>query len=439
MARPVFGRRARVALGIVCLATSAVAAAPAQTDTPVKYSRLQRLEQWTAAVERHQPGEADGALDAFEDWTARDFAELKTNFYAALQLVLDPDIRTFFRPPLPNGRPSSRVFYSGDELRQLIAVANRLRVLGVNHMLRRGAMLHMDAVVLDGGTDSRRGPGRSDFFILKFDDGQQLGNEDARGQWDFARFLLEQVRPTPNDFRPKPSGDEWVRRWYRTLIACMLQQHHFSVMDAERGVELFRDDPELLFIGGVLHETLAAETVQEPLRKSDRLRQGVGVRSGKAELGVAEDLLRRAIKRAPGFPEARLHLGRVLLEQGQSKEALQELTQALSGIQDQNFQYFGQMFIGRAAAETGDATRARTAFERAALLAPAAQSPLIALSQLAYSRGDADQAAALLARVAVLPALENDDPWWFYSTTAGRFFPPSHQDLVESLRMEMPK
>jgi tetratricopeptide (TPR) repeat protein len=175
-----------------------------------------------------------------------------------------------------------------------------------------------------------------------------------------------------------------------------------------------------------------------------RLRAGLAtlrieLRDPAALRGVAEDLLRRAIKRAPGFPEARLHLGRVLLEQGQSKEALQELTQALSGIQDQNFQYFGQMFIGRAAAETGDATRARTAFERAALLAPAAQSPLIALSQLAYSRGDADQAAALLARVAVLPALENDDPWWFYSTTAGRFFPPSHQDLVESLRMEMPK
>jgi len=439
MPRPAPGRRAPLVLAIVCLGTCAGAALSAQADRPAKYSRLQRLEQWTAALERHQPGEADGALDAFADWNAREFAELKVSVYSALQLVNDPTVRTFFRPLLPNVRAPSQVFYSRDELRQLIAVANRLRTLGANHVLRRGAMLHMDAVVLGNGDDSRGGAGRSDFFILKFDDGQGLGNEDALGQIDFGRFLLEQIRPDRHDFRPRPSGDDWVRRWYRTLIAYMLQEQDFKVMDAERGLELFRDDAEVLFIAGVLHETLAAETVQEPLRKSENLRNSVRVRSGKSELSVAEDLLRRAVKRSPAFPEARLHLGRVLAEQGQHKEALQELTQALPAIQDHTFQYYGQMFVGRSAAETGDAARARAAFARAAQLVPAAQSPLIALSQLAYSRGDADEAAALLARVGELPALENDDPWWFYSTTAGRFFRPSHADLVESLRMETPQ
>jgi hypothetical protein len=63
----------------------------------------------------------------------------------------------------------------------------------------------------------------------------------------------------------------------------------------------------------------------------------------------------------------------------------------------------------------------------------------MALSQLAYSRGDASEAAALLARVAELPALETDDPRWFYATAAGRFFRLSHEGLVESLRREMPK
>ena len=48
-------------------------------------------------------------------------------------------------------------------------------------------------------------------------------------------------------------------------------------------------------------------------------------------------------------------------------------------------------------------------------------------------------AAALLTRVAELPSLENDDPWGFYATTVGRFFGPSHQDIAESLRMEMPR
>jgi tetratricopeptide (TPR) repeat protein len=439
MPRRGFGRRARLVLAVVCLGTGIVPAVSAQADKPAKYSRLQRLEQWTAALERHQPGEADGALNTFADWDAREFAELKVTFYSALQLVRDPTIRTFLRPSLSNGRGPMQVFYSGDELRQLIAVAARLKGLGENHMLRRGAMLHLDAVALGAGGDSRGGSGRSDFFIVKFDDGQGLGNEDAGGQIDFGRFLLEQVRPDPHDFRPKPSGDDWVRRWYRTLIAYMLAEQHFNVRDVDRALELFRDDPEVLFISGVLHETLAAETVQEPLRKSENLRDGVRVRSGKGELSVAEDLLRRAVKRSPAFPEARLHLGRVLAEQGQHKDALQELTQALPAIEDHTFQYYAQMFLGRSAAETGDTARAHTAFALAAQLVPAAQSPLIALSQLAYTRGDVAEAAMLLAGVATLPALENDDPWWFYSTTSGRFFRPSHADLVESLRMEMPR
>ena len=120
MARSAFGRRARLVLAVVCLGVCAAARVSAQIERPAKYSRLQRLEQWTAALERHQPGEADGALGTFADWTAREFAELKITFYSALQLVKDPAIRTFMRPPLPNGRGPTQVLYGRDELRQLI-------------------------------------------------------------------------------------------------------------------------------------------------------------------------------------------------------------------------------------------------------------------------------------------------------------------------------
>src|SRR6185295_14176580 len=110
--------------------------------------------------------------------------------------------------------------------------------------------------------------------------------------------------------------------------------------------------------------------------------------------------------------------GRVLVEQGKPKAALQELTQALASIQNQTLQYYGQMFLGRSAAETGDVARARAAYERAAQLAPAAQSPLIALSHLAYGDGNPEEATALLARAAQRPTLDTVDPWWFYATTA---------------------
>jgi hypothetical protein len=44
---------------------------------------------------------------------------------------------------------------------------------------------------------------------------------------------------------------------------------HFNVADAERGLELFPDDPEMLFFEACLHETLASPAIQEPLRKSE--------------------------------------------------------------------------------------------------------------------------------------------------------------------------
>ena len=439
MPRPASGRRSIAAALVVCLAGAAGVVLAAQTAPPAKYSRMQRLEQWTAALEQHQPGEKDAPLDAFRDWTAPEFAELKTSFSSALQIVRDPTIRTFLRPPLANGRPSTQVFYSRDEIRQLVDVAKRLRKLGESHMLRRGAMLHMDAVVLGSGNEARPGPRRSDFYIYHMDDGQPLGQQDALGQWDFARFMLERIYVDPGDSRPRPGGDDWVRRWYRTLLAYQLSKMHFNVEDAERGLELFPNDPEVLFLEGVLHEALSSPAIQEPLRKSEPTRQLARVRSAGGELDLAEDLLRRAVKRDPVFAEARLHLGRVLVERDQHKAALPELTQALATIQDPTLRYYGQMFVGRSAAVTGDVAAARAAFERAARLSPVAQSPLLALSQLAYARGDTDEAAELLKRVAELPELEGDDPWWFYNTTAGRFFAPSHQEIATDLRKEMPQ
>jgi hypothetical protein len=61
---------------------------------------------------------------------------------------------------------------------------------------------------------------------------------------------------------------------------------------------------------------------------------------------------------------------------------------------------------------------------------------VLALSQLAYSLGHADEAAALLARIAELPELDGDDPWWTYNVAAGRFFDLSLHDLIDTLRAE---
>lgn len=440
--RPAAGRRSLVMTLVVCLAALAIAETGAQDGSqPRRYSRLERLEQWASALERHQPGEADEALRTLDDWTARDLTELELTFSATLALMRDPSTRIFWRPTPRGARPGRpvQVLYSLGELRQLIAIAARLERLGDNHVLKRAAMLHTDVAVLESGGDSTGASRRSDFFVFRFNDGQEVGQEDAIGHWDMASFFLHRVQPGKRDVRPNPASDGWVRRWYRTAIAYMLARQYYGVGLAKRGAEIFRDDPELLFFDGVLHETLASPVVQEAFRGADYyLRTSVGLSPRKSELDAAEDRLRRAVKLRPDFAEARLHLGRVLAELDRHKAALPELTQALASIQNTGLQYYGHLFVGRSSAALGDTAAARAAFERAARLSPNAQSPLLALSQLAYSRGDVAEATALLARVADLPS-DAGDPWWAYIVSTGRFYTALRQDMVDALRAEMPK
>ena len=438
MPRPGFGRRLVLLLLAVCLVAVAPTWARAQGDRSEHLSRIDRIEQWSRAVERHQPGQLDPALQTLDSWTATDLAELKTSVYSVVALVRDPSTRIFYRV-VARGRPP-QVLYSLPELRRLMAIAARLRPLGDNHVLKRGAMLHTDAA-LGTRADATDGRRRTELFVFKFSDGQELGQVDSIGHWDMARFLLDQVQPGKNDIRPDPGKDDWVRRWYGTAISYMLARMQFSVGTTTRALEIFREDAELLYLAGVMHETLASTAVQEAFRGTDYyLRSSLGLSSRRGELNTADGLFGRAIKLNPTLAQARLHLGHVLAEQGEHKQALAELTQALAAIKNPDLLYYGHLFSGRSAAALGQTAAASNAFEQAARLKPNAQSPLLALSQLAYSRGDTGAAVAMLARVAALPQLDTDDPWWVYNASVGLFFfEPLRQNIVETLRAEMPK
>lgn len=439
MPRPASGRRVRFGALVVCLAVLAPAWARAQGDRRETLSRTDRIERWAEAVERHQPGQSDAALQVLDAWATNDLNALKIEVNSVVALMRDPSVRIFYLP-VARGARSRQVLYSLQELRRLLAVAARLTPLGDNLVLKRAAMLHTDAALgaRADATDARR---RTEFFVFQFSDGQELGQVDSIGHWDMARFLLDMVKPDKNALRPEPARDDWVRRWYGTAIAYQLARMNFSVGTTNRGLELFRDDAEVLYLAGVVHETLASTAVQEAFRGTDYyLRSSVGLSSRRGELNTAEGLFGRALKLNPTLAQARLHLGHVLAEQGEHKKALAELTQALAAIKNPDLLYYGHLFSGRSSAALGQTAVAREAFEQASRLRPKAQSPLLALSQLAYSRGDTGDAAAMFARVAALPQLDTDDPWWLYNASVGLFFfEPLRQNIVETLRAEMPR
>ena len=81
----------------------------------------------------------------------------------------------------------------------------------------------------------------------------------------------------------------------------------------------------------------------------------------------------------------------------------------------------------------GNRDAARVAYEEAARLFPMAQSPLLALSQLARRYGDRGGALRAIERLFALPAedrTEKDDPRWWYYVAQAR----DADDLIEAMQ-----
>jgi hypothetical protein len=47
----------------------------AQGDRRETLSRTDRIERWAEAVERHQPGQSDAALQVLDAWATKDLAD----------------------------------------------------------------------------------------------------------------------------------------------------------------------------------------------------------------------------------------------------------------------------------------------------------------------------------------------------------------------------
>jgi tetratricopeptide (TPR) repeat protein len=93
-----------------------------------------------------------------------------------------------------------------------------------------------------------------------------------------------------------------------------------------------------------------------------------------------------------------------------------------SATGERELQYYANLYLGREEQALGRRDAARAAFERAASLYPRAQSPYLALSQLARRYGDRPGAWVALQPLLGLPARapDREDPWWDYYGSAGR-------------------
>ena len=167
----------------------------------------------------------------------------------------------------------------------------------------------------------------------------------------------------------------------------------------------------------MLHERFGSTSLQAAaVSVTESNRTTAAVSSARGELVRAERFFRDSLVHRPDHVEARVRHGRVLDDLGRHEEASEELRRAIADGASEQLLYLAQLFLGRAEEALGHDEAARAAFERASALYPNAQSPRLALSQIARRAGNRAAAQRELQAIAALPDDERrrEDPWWLY-------------------------
>jgi hypothetical protein len=363
-------------------------------------------------------------------WSAEVLIGVLIDVATLTSLVREPSVSVFYPPAfVSTRRPPMAISYSGRDLERLRRLATTMGSPTEgreNLLLKRGAMLHADIAMLapaDARVIAKPPSIGSTRYRLHMDDGRPTGMVTEANHWDLGRLLLDRIRYRDPRGGPTrgPAMDETVRLWYIATCAHMISIADLDPSHSVRAVELFPNDPDVLFLRGAMHESMAAARRQAAMRKAD-VPSGVtfAIGSRSDELSLAERFYKRALESAPHFVEARIHYARVLGERGRHEEAVRELQKA-APVQGELLQYFAALFLGGELEALDKNDEARRAYELAAERFPSAQSPRLALSRLGAGRDRVAARETLLTLAAREPEGDaRNDPWWLYDIAAGR-------------------
>jgi tetratricopeptide (TPR) repeat protein len=132
-------------------------------------------------------------------------------------------------------------------------------------------------------------------------------------------------------------------------------------------------------------------------------------------LEQAEHFYRRALELDSTLLEARLRLGRLLLETKRSGEAQNELRHVLSQTSDPRQIYLACLFLGQIEEQTGRIDQAVGFYERALAASTKSQAAQIALANAREKMGDVSAARSLVVSFFADPGTERGlDPWSEY-------------------------
>lgn len=371
-------------------------------------SSSELVTEWGQAVEHHRSGEADPSAKLIAAWPDKD---------------LETVIRYVIKISTQSMSASKRVAAKRQLQRLLGLTDQEIQQGDFSRILKQGALLHTDIAILELQTGK---PGRTPSGIRAFVDGQVL-NQSRNLHWEYARRLIDAIAPDP-------SRVPVVRQWYIATTAYMQSRRFlgYAGNNLDQALKIFPSDDRILFYAGALHETWALPANQNiQLLPDIKLSYG----STESELKSAEEYFQKAITANPASGEAHLRHGRVLGLLGRHQQAIAEFRQAAAQITDRQLEYYNCLYLGHELAELSLTDEARNEYERAAMLFPKAQSPLLALSQLERRQDREKDAWSFIQRVFTLDVNDfwKDDPWWAYDLAHVRDAPA----LIKEMRRMM--
>jgi tetratricopeptide (TPR) repeat protein len=408
------GALRHMVLAIAVLTPLVAYPAPAQTSGSGRAYFVRRDDEqvargvvWARAALRHRPGSDDADVAAIASWTPQATGDVRVEISVILDIMRD-ERASVFEMPDAGPRLPDQIAYTGKQVTTLRAAARDAVSAGLDadDLLARGLVLETDVVTVGGGQG----------LVMHFSDSRGLGIQRGGDHWALARRLaswLEKSRARRAD----------VRLWYRAILSGAAAADRWYEPNAVAAEALRPPDADVLFLAACVHETFASPRLQAAAAGA-HAPSGVtmDVRSAKDELSDAASLLKRALDLTPGHVDARIHYGRVLTLQDHAADAVAQLKRAATAATTPVQRYYARLFLGDALEATNQREEARAAYTEAAALFPRAQSPRLALSELAARYGDRDIVAEAMTSVVARPdeETEQDDPWWSYARSSGR-------------------
>ncbi len=348
------------------------------------------LSSYIALVRGHVPGEADIACLAFRNWTDLDVRTASSGFLSLLKAASEARINSVRRAEV--AMTAAQFGLEPPELERLDPPVDA----------KRAVLIHSDVGI---------------GFC-----GPTFSVEQSNVHFEATQPILQWIGKTD------PTSS-FPLTWYLAVGGFLTESALWNAgYVLKLGLAAFPDSAQLHLAAGAVDEALTSPDVQREVGER-RLQNDVRAMRRFEIAGRGKHLERaaghysRALSVDPGLGEARVRLGRVLLEQGRLDEARKELEQARALGGDPFATYHALLFLGRLQQEAGRVALAREACEAAVAQFPDAATPRIALSQLLVELGDREGALATLGPA--MPAAGGNsaarrDYWWDYPNGARR-------------------